>query len=112
MDPVGITRLNLSAPLHWLALGWRDFMRCPGIGLFYGMCFCLMGHALWWVFQDAPEYVLALSAGFLLLGPFLCLGLYEASRGLELGGRAPSLRSTLTAWQASKGQMPSSPACC
>jgi len=105
MDKTEATRAGPADPLRWLARGWRDFLLCPGIGLFYGLCFCLMGHALRWVFKSAPEYVLALSAGFLLVGPFLCLGLYDASRALELGGRAPSLRSTLTAWKGNRGQM-------
>lgn len=107
MNVLELTQPGPAAPLRWLALGWRDFARCPKIGLFYGLCFFLMGQALWWVFQAAPEYMLGLSAGFLLLGPFLCLGLYDASRTLELGGHAngPSLRSTLTAWKASKGPM-------
>ena len=97
--------LGPADPLRWLALGWRDFMRCPRIGLFYGLCFCLMGQALWRVFQSAPEYMLALSAGFLLLGPFLCLGLYDASRALELGTGHPTLVGTLTAWKVKKGEM-------
>lgn len=107
MDKLELTQPGPADPLRWLALGWRDFARCPKIGLFYGLCFFLMGQAMWWVFQAAPEYMLALSAGFLLLGPFLCLGLYDASRTLELGGHTnrPSLRSTLTAWKASKGPM-------
>ena len=107
MNVLELTQPGPAAPLRWLALGWRDFARCPKIGLFYGLCFFLMGQALWWVFQAAPEYMLGLSAGFLLLGPFLCLGLYDASRALEVGGHAsgPSLRSTLTAWKASKGPM-------
>ncbi|MEN9905076.1 MAG: hypothetical protein RLZZ555_1641 [Pseudomonadota bacterium] len=104
MNKIELTRLSPADPLRWLALGWRDFLRCPSTGLFYGLCFCLMGHALWRVFESAPEYVLALSAGFLLVGPFLCLGLYEASRSLEQG-RAPSLAVTLTAWKTNQGQM-------
>jgi uncharacterized membrane protein len=96
--------LRLSDPLHWLVLGWRDFRRCPGIGVFYGVCFFLMGHALLAVFHSAPEYVLALSAGFLLMGPFLSLGLYHASRELQQG-RVPSLPQSLLAWEASKGAM-------
>lgn len=105
MDKTEPTSPGFTDPLRWLARGWRDFLLCPRIGLFYGLCFCLMGHALRWVFESAPEYVLALSAGFLLVGPFLCLGLYDASRALERDGRAPSLRSTLTAWKANRGQM-------
>ncbi|MBX3610444.1 MAG: DUF2189 domain-containing protein [Hydrogenophaga sp.] len=99
-----IAALNVSAPLAWLRAGWADFVRCPRIGLFYGACFFLMGHALLWVFQQAPAYVLALSAGFLLMGPFLCLGLYDASRALQRGER-PSLRRSLRAWVPTKGTM-------
>lgn len=96
--------LTLADPWRWLVLGWRDFVRCPQVGLFYGACFFLMGHALWFVFQAAPAYVLALSAGFLLMGPFLCLGLYDASRACE-SGRRPSLRASLTAWRPTLGSM-------
>ena len=94
--------LSLADPLRWLARGWQDFVRCPKVGAFYGLCFFLMGHALWYVFHAAPAYVLALSAGFLLLGPFLCLGIYDASRSCDRNLR-PSLRSSLVAWRHSKG---------
>jgi uncharacterized membrane protein len=100
-----LTDLPPSAPLGWLARGWADCKRCPRIGLFYGLCFFSMGHALWYVFHAAPAYVLALSAGFLLMGPFLCLGLYEASRVCETGQGQPSLRSSLVAWRPTKGTM-------
>nr|WP_297357346.1 DUF2189 domain-containing protein [uncultured Caldimonas sp.] len=97
-------RLSFGAPLRWLALGWRDFVRCPGIGCFYGTCFALMGWTLMLVFRHAPAWTLALSAGFLLVGPFLCLGLYEASRALERGER-PDLGGSLPAWESNLGTM-------
>ena len=93
-----------SAPFVWLHKGWQDFVRHPGPGLFYGLAFFVMGHALWAVFKAAPAYVMALSAGFLLMGPFLCLGLYHASRAIELGMR-PSLRASLLSWMPTKGAM-------
>jgi len=96
--------LRAGDPLRWLQLGWRDFVRCPGIGLFYGSCFTAMGWALMWVFQQAPAYVLALSAGFLLTGPFFCLGLYQASRHLERGER-PDLGDSLLAWDTRTGTL-------
>ncbi len=96
--------LAASAPLHWLAAGWRDFLRCPGIGLFYGACFMAMGWLLMTVFQHAPAYVLALSAGFLLTGPFFCLGLYQASRRLERG-EIPDLGDSLMAWDQRTGTL-------
>jgi hypothetical protein len=70
--------LSFGDPLRWLALGWRDFTRCPGLGLFYGGCFTGMGWALAKVFEHAPAWVLALSAGFLLMGPFLYLEIGRA----------------------------------
>jgi uncharacterized membrane protein len=99
-----LAQLHWRDPFHWLALGWRDFSRAPLIGLFYGAAFVVMGWLLLACFKQAPEYTLALSAGFLLMGPFLCLGLYEASRALSQG-RRPSLWASLTAWRASSGQL-------
>jgi uncharacterized membrane protein len=100
-----LAHLKPSDPLHWLKLGWADFKRCPRIGLFYGLCFFAMGHALLAVFQNAPAYVLALSAGFLLMGPFLCLGLYDASKAMQTHSHRPSLRASLLAWRPTKGTM-------
>jgi uncharacterized membrane protein len=99
-----LATLNWRDPLQWLALGWRDFTRAPAIGLFYGACFVAMGWLLLACFKMAPAYTLALSAGFLLMGPFLCLGLYEASRALEKG-EAPGFVSSLLAWRANLSQL-------
>lgn len=103
-DPLDLRPLRLSDPLRWLALGWRDFIRCPGLGLFYGACFMVMGWALMKVYERSPAYVLALSAGFLLMGPFLCLGLYQASRRLERGER-PDFGDSLLAWDTRSGTL-------
>ncbi len=100
-----LATLGFRDPFTWLRLGWQDFTRCPRIGLFYGLCFFAMGHALLAVFEQAPAYVLALSAGFLLLGPFLCLGLYDASKAMQTHSHRPSLRASLTAWRPTKGAM-------
>ena len=99
-----LNRLTFADPLNWLALGWRDFLRCPGIGLFYGLVFMVMGWALLKVYEHAPAYTLALSAGFLLMGPFLCLGLYRASQRLERGEK-PDFGDSLLAWDTRTGQL-------
>ncbi len=96
--------LTLRDPLRWLALGWRDYARHPGIGSFYGLCFMAMGWALMKVFEQAPAWTLALSAGFLLMGPFLCMGLYQVSLRLERGEQ-PDLGDSLTAWDEHIGPM-------
>ena len=101
---IRLRTLALADPPHWLALGWRDFMRAPVIGLFYGACFMVMGWALMKVFERAPAYVLALSAGFLLVGPFMCLGLYRTSQRLE-SGEKPDFGDSLMAWDRRTGTL-------
>lgn len=101
---ISLRPLGWAEPLHWLLAGWRDFMRAPGIGLFYGTCFMAMGWAVFKVFQQAPAYTLALSAGFLLMGPFLCLGLYHVSQQLEQG-RQPDFGQSLMAWDCRTGTL-------
>ena len=99
-----LKRLPLSAPWQWLKLGWHDLRRKPAVSLFFGVCFALMGLAVLMVFRHAPIYTLALCAGFLLLGPLLCLGLYEVSRRLERG-EAVTLSDALSAWRANLAQI-------
>ena len=96
--------LSWGDPLRWLAAGWRDFIRAPGIGLFYGLCFMAMGWALLKVYEHAPAYTLALSAGFLLMGPFMCLGLYQVSMRLERGEQ-PDFADSILAWEARLSQL-------
>ena len=102
--PITLRPLGLRDPLRWLALGARDFRRAPAIGLFYGACFMVMGWALLKVYENAPAYTLALSAGFLLMGPFLCLGLYRVSQRLENGER-PDFGDSLMAWDTRTSQL-------
>jgi uncharacterized membrane protein len=99
-----IATLRISDPLRWLRSGWRDFVRAPSIGLFYGICLTGMGLAVAWAFVNSPQWLLALCGGFLLLGPFLAIGLYDVSRSLERG-EVPSLAKSLTAWNKNLGAL-------
>lgn len=91
-----------GAPLRWLALGWRDLRTAPAASLFYGAVFALMGALIHLVFRHMVELTSALTAGFLLVGPFLAAGLYDISRRLQRG-ETGALRHTLTAWRANLG---------
>ncbi|WP_027017197.1 DUF2189 domain-containing protein [Comamonas composti] len=99
-----VRQLTMADPWHWLRLGWRDLRRAPGLALFYGVCFWCMAWLLAWVFRASPEYTMSLASGCLLLGPFLAMGLYDASRRLEQG-LAPELSSSLTCWDAHMASM-------
>jgi uncharacterized membrane protein len=72
--------VGAGAPFGWIARGFADLLHCPIPSLFYGFCFAAMGLLITFVFEHAYEYTSALTSGFLLLGPFLAMGLYEISR--------------------------------
>jgi uncharacterized membrane protein len=78
-----VARVNAVRAFHWVYLGWKDFRAEPTVGLFYGICFAAMGGILKLVLANAPQYLSALTCGFLLLGPLLALGLYDVSRRIE-----------------------------
>jgi uncharacterized membrane protein len=101
---IPLNPLRFGDVWRWLALGTRDFARAPVIGLFYGACFVAMGWALVLVFERAPAYVLWLSAGFLLMGPFMCMGLYRVSQQLERGGK-PDFGDSLLAFESRFGAL-------
>ena len=70
-----------------LQLGWQDFRRAPGYGLFFGSFFAFGGMILWLLLSrwDMPWLMLPLAMGFPLIGPFVAAGLYEVSRQLARG---------------------------
>lgn len=94
-----VKRIALAAPWRWLRLGFDDFRAAGLASVFYGIVFACMGLLVSYVFSHAYEYVWALTSGFMLMGPFLALGLYDLSRRRACG-EALSLRPTLFAWRA------------
>lgn len=88
-----LNELSIGAPLQWLASGWKDILYCRGQSLLYGVCYTLMALALGFVLDYAYQLATALTATFLVLGPFLALGIYDISRHHEHVGRegSPSL---------------------
>lgn len=96
--------IPFTAPFAWVARGFGDLRACPIPSLFYGFCFAGMGLLITFVFEHAYEYTSALTSGFLLLGPFLAMGLYEISRRHQLGENC-SLAPTLTVWKRNAGNI-------
>jgi uncharacterized membrane protein len=99
-----VPRVALGAPLRWLARGAGDLRAAPGIAAFYGLCFWAMAATLAAVFRHSPEYTMTIVSGCLLVGPFLAMRLYEASRRHEQG-LAQSLPESLTCWDRHLGSM-------
>jgi uncharacterized membrane protein len=103
-DPV-IRRIGCSDLVDALSAGLRDFQAYPSFGLFFGGVYAaggiaILACALWW---DLAYLVYPLAAGFVLIGPFVAVGLYEVS--LQHGrGSVPTWREVLGAMVAQGGR--------
>ena len=94
----GIRNIPLLRPLGWLALGWRDLLRCPLPGLLHGLALAAVGAALIALAHDRFWLLSGAFTGFLLVAPVLATGLYAISRALERGQRA-DLSVAIAAWK-------------
>ena len=86
--------LPARAALDWLAAGWRDLARAPGSSLAYGAAVVALSWAVLWGLAAWGLLYLALPAlsGFLIVGPFLAVGLYQKSHRLAQDAPMPPLR--------------------
>lgn len=80
-----IRRIDVSRPLAWLRLGWRDFRRSWPVSLTYGAIFSALGWALMSWARDSTHLTMTLISGFALVAPFLAIGFYTISSRLEHG---------------------------
>lgn len=93
-----IRQVGMDAPLRWLRAGWADLRRAPVPSLFYGAVLAAMGFTL----THAPgsgAIALALVTGFLLVGPFLLMGLYDIAKRVGRGEDV-MIGPTMSAWKA------------
>ncbi len=104
--PVDIRTVDVDRSGHWLAAGWRDFLKTPRVSLIYGGAFVIVSFLLSFglIFAGLGSLVLPLAGGFVLLAPILVAGLYEVSRRLEQGAEV-SLRPVFSAFSANVGQL-------
>jgi len=88
-------KLDAMAPLRWVSIGVKDFFQLPSITLFYGFCFMMAAVAVVQITQWQGTHLIVLPSLviFMLLGPFLALGLYDASWQREKGNDASLLHS-------------------
>jgi uncharacterized membrane protein len=86
-DPRLERGLPLFEGLRWLSAGWRDLWIRPASSLAYGLGLFLLSIAfVWMLVAFALDYILFPAlAGFMIVAPFLAIGLYEKSRSIERG---------------------------
>ena len=92
-----VRAITLTQPLRWLALGWRDFARCPLPGLLHGLVLSGFGAVLLALAWNRFWFLAGAFSGFLLMGPIAATGLYALSRALERGEPA-TLGVALRTW--------------
>lgn len=82
-----VRNLPATAAFGWLRAGWNDFRAAPGPSLGYGALMVLVSYGVLWGLRAAGLLYLAFPAvsGFLIIGPFAALGLYEKSRRRSQG---------------------------
>jgi uncharacterized membrane protein len=86
-DPRLDRGLPLLEGLRWLSAGWRDLWTGPASSLAYGVgVFLLSVVFVWTLVAFGSDYILFPSlAGFMIVAPFLAIGLYEKSLSIEQG---------------------------
>lgn len=85
-DPV-VRRIGVHDVVEAFVAGLRDFQGAPLFGLFFGGLYALGGLAILMSLTrfGLPYLAYPLAAGFVLIGPFVAVGLYEVSRRREAG---------------------------
>ncbi len=99
-----VSRIGTWQAFAWIGAGVRDLQAAPLQSGFYGLVFALVGYLAIGLFGDLPYLVTAMTTGFLLLAPFLAIGLYRISQQLEAGER-PRLTDSMTAWRRNYGSI-------
>lgn len=86
--------LDSAAPWRWLAAGWRDLVRAPGLSLVFGVVVVIVSVLVSLLAWKLGRFALlaALLSGFVYVAPLIGVAMYSVSCCL-LAGRPPCLRN-------------------
>jgi len=96
--------VEFDAPWRWLRLGWADFRRNPGPGLFHGILLALFGWLLMFLARDEFWLLAGAFSGFLIVAPILTTGLYQVSRNCATG-HCVGMQEVLNLWRSGDGRL-------
>lgn len=90
---VGVSRIGV-----WLRKGWMDMAHAPLASFFYGAVMALSVLLVYAAFSNQPVMMFQVATFFVILSPFLAIGLYAISCQLSRGDK-PDLFRSLFAWK-------------
>ena len=94
----------MDAPFRWLRLGWADFLRNPGPGLFHGALLACIGWLLLWAAGDRFWMLAGAFSGFMIVAPILTTGLYQISRQCATG-HCVGMSEVFRIWRSLDGRL-------
>lgn len=100
-------KLEASAPIEWVKLGWRDIRQAPMQSLSYGAILVICSYLMAFLALTFGNRVMLLAflSGFIFLGPVLAIAFYDISFQLQRG-RTPTLgHSIRESWRHISNQM-------
>jgi uncharacterized membrane protein len=87
----------MFSALRWLQNGFADMRATGFVGAFYGLVFVLAAYTISFIYATFWKATMGLTAGFFLMGPLICTGIYELSRQVHRGEQV-SLTQSMMAW--------------
>jgi uncharacterized membrane protein len=94
-----LNKVSISAPFKWLKQGAADYFATPVMSITYGLIFALIGAGISIASINQPQFALTFWTGFLLVGPFLAIGLYRAAQMRENGEKVSLVKCLSTLGQ-------------
>jgi uncharacterized membrane protein len=105
MNLPGIRSVTADQPFHWLREGANDLIKAWPLSLFYGVVYALLGYGLVSAAEAKPHLAMALTSGFVFVGPVLATVFYCLSHRLEHHHKLPKLFVPLLSWRANPGSL-------
>jgi uncharacterized membrane protein len=100
-----VRSVDFWRPLDWLRLGWADFSRLPKLSCIFGALIAGFGLFLLALVWRASYLAPAFIGGFLLVAPFVAIGLYDLARQLEAGRASVASDHASFAWRSNRGSI-------
>ncbi len=103
-DTPHVRRVETMQPLEWLRRGYADLTQAGRLSLAYGAFFAAFGVMLLALSWSATYLAPAFTGGFLLVAPFVAIGLYAMSAQIERRERVDVARA-MFAWRPNAGSI-------